>query len=56
VTKGKEPACVETCPTRALTFGDLRDPGSAVARLVRGRRVKTLRPEAGTEPQVFFLS
>jgi tetrathionate reductase subunit B len=56
VAKGKEPACVETCPTRALTFGDLRDPGSAVARLVRGRRVKTLRPEAGTEPQVFFLS
>jgi Fe-S-cluster-containing dehydrogenase component len=54
--KGKAPACVETCPTRALTFGDLADPESAVAGLVRGRKVKTLRPEAGTRPQVFLLT
>jgi Fe-S-cluster-containing dehydrogenase component len=56
VTKAKQPACVETCPTKALTFGDLADPESAVSQLVRGRRVKTLRPEAGTKPQVFFLT
>jgi Fe-S-cluster-containing dehydrogenase component len=56
VAKGKLPACAETCPTRALTFGDLSDPESPVAQLVRGRRVKTLRPEAGTRPQVFFLT
>jgi Fe-S-cluster-containing dehydrogenase component len=54
--KGREPACVETCPTRALTFGDLADRDSAVAVLVRGRKVKTLRPEAGTRPQVFLLT
>jgi Fe-S-cluster-containing dehydrogenase component len=55
VQAGKRPACVEVCPTRSLTFGDLNDPGSEVARLVRGRRWGVLKPEAGTRPHVFFL-
>ncbi len=56
VVKRDVPACVETCPTRALTFGDLSDPASPLSRLVRGSRVKRLRPEAGTRPQVYFLT
>ena len=56
VQKGKLPACVETCPTRSLTFGDYADPDSPVTRLVRLRRHKVLRPETGNEPNVFFLS
>jgi Fe-S-cluster-containing dehydrogenase component len=56
VQKGKEPACVEVCPTRALTFGDLEDPDSAIARLLRSRKWKVLKPEAGNRPNVFFLS
>jgi Fe-S-cluster-containing dehydrogenase component len=55
VKRGVEPACVTTCPTRSLTFGDLADPQSAVARLVATRRADVVKPEAGTEPQVFFL-
>ncbi len=55
VQRGGEPACVTTCPTRALTFGDLSDPGSAVARLVASGRSATLKPEAGTRPYVYFL-
>jgi Fe-S-cluster-containing dehydrogenase component len=55
VKTGKRPACVEVCPTRSLTFGDLNDPASEVARLVRGRRWGVLKPEAGTRPHVFFL-
>jgi Fe-S-cluster-containing dehydrogenase component len=55
VKAGKQPACVEVCPTRSLTFGDLSDPGSAMARLVHQRRSSVLKPEAGTRPHVFFL-
>jgi Fe-S-cluster-containing dehydrogenase component len=56
VARGDEPACVGACPTRSLTFGDLSDPESAVARLVKRRRRRVLQPEQGTEPNVFFLS
>ena len=56
VQRGSRPACAETCPTRALTFGDLADPESAVARLVRSRRMKVLQPETGNEPNLYFLS
>jgi Fe-S-cluster-containing dehydrogenase component len=55
VAKGKGPACVETCPTRALTFGDLADPDSRVSALLRQRRHEVVKPEAGTRPNVFFL-
>jgi tetrathionate reductase subunit B len=56
VRRGTPPACTEICPTRSLTFGDLSDPDSAVARLLRSRRSEVLQPEQGTEPNVFFLS
>ena len=55
VKEGKAPACVTVCPTRALTFGDRNDPDSEVARLIRSRQHKTLKPELGLEPNVFFL-
>ncbi len=55
VRKGLSPACVGTCPTRSLTFGDLADPASPVARLVGSRRHEVVKPEAGTTPNVFFL-
>jgi Fe-S-cluster-containing dehydrogenase component len=56
VERGKGPACVETCPTRSLTFGDLADPSSPVAQLVARRPHAVLQPEAGTRPHVFFLT
>jgi Fe-S-cluster-containing dehydrogenase component len=55
VQKGEGPACVETCPTRSLTFGDLADPDGPVARLVRGRKSRVLKPESGNQPNLFFL-
>ena len=54
-SKGRTTACAEVCPTRSITFGDLADPGSEVARLVASRRHEVVKPEAGTEPNVFFL-
>ncbi len=54
-SRGKTTACAEVCPTRSLTFGDLADPESEVARLVASRRHEVPKAEAGTEPNLFFL-
>lgn len=50
------PACVESCPTGAIVFGDLDDNESSVAELRRSPRVFRLLEELGTEPKVYYLS
>jgi Fe-S-cluster-containing dehydrogenase component len=55
-TKGLQTACASACPTRSLTFGDLNDPDSDIAMLLRTRQTKQLNPEAGTKPSLFFLT
>ena len=55
--EGKLPACVETCPTLARSFGDLSDPDSAVSHAIRNAdRVDVLRPEQGVGPNVYYLN
>lgn len=49
------PMCVISCIGKALYFGDLNDPESVVARLVRERRGFRLKEEVGTEPAIYFL-
>ena len=56
VKEGLDPACVSVCPTRCMTFGDLDDPNSGIARLLNSRRHHTLNPEAGTKPRVYYLT
>ena len=55
VKKGQQPACVEVCPTKCMIFGDVDDPGSEISKLLVNRQHKTLMPEAGTKPHVFYL-
>jgi molybdopterin-containing oxidoreductase family iron-sulfur binding subunit len=49
------PACVQSCPPRALVFGDLNDPESEVSRLARSHRGVKLLGELGTQPKVIYL-
>jgi Fe-S-cluster-containing dehydrogenase component len=49
------PACVNTCPARALTFGDLDDPDSEVSRLIKEKGGFQLHPEYDTDPSVYFI-
>lgn len=55
VERGLLPACVTNCPTTALTFGDVIDPLSDIARLLRTRQHKVLDVEEGTKPNVYYL-
>jgi Fe-S-cluster-containing dehydrogenase component len=54
VDEGLDPFCVVCCETEAMYFGDLDDPGSAVAQIVARRKAEVLKPEKGTQPGVYF--
>lgn len=56
VKEGRDPACVEVCPTHCMHFGDLDDPDSEVSKLLKSRPHHALLPEAGTKPKVFYLT
>lgn len=65
IEKGLEPACVKNCMARARYFGDLDDPESEVARLIRNEGAFNIHPAVcpGTETttskigvSVYYLS
>ena len=53
-----EPACVPTCPSEALYFGDLNDPDSKISRtkaaLEADDGLVQLRAEKATKPRMWF--
>ncbi|MHB1348792.1 MAG: 4Fe-4S dicluster domain-containing protein [Desulfobulbus sp.] len=55
VVKGELPYCVVSCPAGARIFGDRSDPNSEVAKLLAKHKPSVLKPEAGTEPNVFYI-
>ena len=55
IDKGLKPACVETCPTKALVFGNLNDPESEISKLVRERPHFRPKEELKTNPNVYYL-
>ena len=49
------PACQQTCPTKAITFGNLKDDASEAAKLARSPRAYHVLDEIGTRPSVTYL-
>ncbi len=54
--KGQAPACASVCPTQAIAFGDLDDPASRVAQLLKNRRAAPLGAGFGTRPRIYYLT
>ncbi len=55
LARGQSPACIEACPERVLTFGNLEDPDSAPRQLLSTRFALQRKPELGTGPSVYYL-
>lgn len=51
-----QPACVQTCPSDALVFGDLNDKDSKVSKLYGNERNYFLLEELHTLPSVGYLT
>jgi phenylacetyl-CoA:acceptor oxidoreductase subunit 1 len=55
VDREATPACVNTCPAEALTFGDLEDPESEVRQLIHNHKGFQLHPEYDTDPSIYYI-
>jgi Fe-S-cluster-containing dehydrogenase component len=52
---GENTACTDACPVGARKFGDLNDPESEVAIILKTRRAFRLKEEFGTEPMIWYV-
>jgi Fe-S-cluster-containing dehydrogenase component len=48
-------ACQQTCPTQAITFGNLKDAGALVSKLALSSRGYHVLEDLGTTPGVTYL-
>lgn len=51
---GKQPACVDACPTGSRIFGNLLDPDSEIRYVIENKKVFRLKEELGTEPKFWY--
>jgi Fe-S-cluster-containing dehydrogenase component len=55
LAKGLLPACVLACKKKALIFGDLENPQSAIRTLIQNKFSLRRHPSLGTQPQVYYM-
>ncbi|NQU49813.1 MAG: 4Fe-4S dicluster domain-containing protein [Planctomycetes bacterium] len=55
IAKGKDPWCVDSCPSGARIFGDLNDPASPPRRALAKHAPKVLQKDKGTNPNVLYI-
>ena len=53
---GRQPACLEACPTGARVFGNLLDPQSEIRWILQNKTVFRLKEELGTEPKFWYYT
>jgi molybdopterin-containing oxidoreductase family iron-sulfur binding subunit len=49
-------ACAQACPSSAIVFGNIKDPGSRVARLASDQRGYHLLEDLNVRPSVTYLA
>jgi molybdopterin-containing oxidoreductase family iron-sulfur binding subunit len=54
--KGRQPACMEACPTGARVFGNLLDPKSEIRYVLENKTVFRLKEDLGTEPKFWYYT
>ncbi len=52
---GLEPACVVVCPEQAIVAGDLHDPTTKIAQLVKTEKTSQRSVEQGTSPNLYYM-
>lgn len=55
VKQGEQPYCAAACPAKARIFGDLNDPGSEAAKLLKKYKPMRLKEEKKTKPNVAYI-
>jgi len=53
--KGRNPACVEACPTGSRVFGNLLDPKSEIRFVLKHKKVFRFKEELGTDPKFWYF-
>jgi len=49
------PFCVKAAPEGAIVFGNLQDPNSSIRKVLAKNHTIVRKPEAGTNPSVFYI-
>ncbi len=52
---GEQPYCVISCPSGARTVGDIDNPASDAAKLLKSHKNFVLKADAGTKPNVYYI-